>query len=49
MKYVYLARYYYKDGHPVFLRQVRPDESGFGFSKYNDPVVLRMLRAFAKG
>ena len=34
---VYLARYYYKDGHPVFLRQVRPDESGFGFSGHIDP------------
>jgi hypothetical protein len=26
-----------KDGHPVFLRQVRPDDSGFGFSGYIDP------------
>jgi hypothetical protein len=34
---VYLARYYYKDGHPVFLRQVGPDEPGFGFSSYLDP------------
>jgi hypothetical protein len=34
---VYLARYYYKDGHTVFLRQVRPDEPGFSFSNYLDP------------
>ena len=34
---IYLARYYYKDGHPVFLRQVGPDELGFGFSNYLDP------------
>lgn len=34
---VYLARYYYKDGHPVFLSQVRPNESGFGFSNRIDP------------
>jgi hypothetical protein len=33
----YLARYYYKDGHPVFLRQAGPDESGFGFNNYIDP------------
>ena len=34
---VYVARYYYKDGHPVFLQQIRPDESGFGFSNNIDP------------
>jgi hypothetical protein len=34
---VYIARYYYKDGHPVFLQQKRPDEPGFCFSGYNDP------------
>jgi hypothetical protein len=33
---VYLARYYYKDGKPVFLRQVRPNEPGFNFSNYLD-------------
>jgi hypothetical protein len=34
---VYLARYYYKDGYPVFLRQVGPDDPGFSFSNYLDP------------
>jgi hypothetical protein len=34
---VYLARYYYKDGHPVFLRQVGLDEPGFNSSGYLDP------------
>jgi hypothetical protein len=34
---VYIARYYYKDGHPVFLQQIRPDRLGFGFSNNIDP------------
>jgi hypothetical protein len=34
---VCVARYYYKDGHPVFLRQAGHDESGLGFSNYIDP------------
>ena len=34
---VYTARYYYKDGHPIFLRQLNSDESNFGFNKSEDP------------
>jgi hypothetical protein len=34
---VYIARYYYKDGHPVFLQQMRPERLGFGFSNNIDP------------
>lgn len=34
---VYTARYYYKDGHPVFLQQIMPDNLVLGSSNSVDP------------